>query len=217
MIFNETMKKTFLILLFTFSINSVFADSPLTSTDFYKAYMDISIVQEASISKGSMTNEMMEYIDDDVNPLEIKLAIINAIGWEHKGMMVSKMYFMFVMNKKKYQTDFGGEYSAFKWNATRDELICFAYMKALDNYFDVVDAFEMSGETVRKYPDSFAVNMIYNLIKAQGLTSFGESCYASKTFNLLRNNPKLKMDMRQQSMSYIFEYLEGIGKDCKTN
>ena len=209
------MKKTLLFLLFTFSINTVFADSPLTSTDFYKAYMDVPMVQEASLSKGSITNDMMEYINDDVNPLEIKLAIINAIGWEHKGMMVSKMYFMFVMSKKKYKTEFGGDFIAFKWNASRDELICYSYMKALDNYFDVTDAFEMAGEAVRKYPDSFAVNMIYNLIKSQGLTSFGEYCYASKLFLTLKDNPKLKMDMKNESLSYVFEYMEEIGKDCK--
>lgn len=211
------MKKIFLLLLFTFSINSVFADSPLTSTVFYKAYIDVPMVQEASLSKGSITNEMMEYIDDDVNPLEIKLAIINAIGWEHKGIMISKMYFMFVMSKKKYKTEFGGESSAFKWYATRDELICYSYMKSLDNYFDVTDAFEIAGEAIRKYPDSFAVNMIYNLIKAQGLTEFGEYCYASKLFLMLKDNPKLKMDMKKESLSYVFEYMEEIGKDCKSN
>ena len=211
------MKKTLLLLLFTFFINPVFADSPLTSTDFYKAYMDVPMVQESSTSKGIITNEMMEYISDDTNPLDIKLAIINAIGWDHNGMMISKMFFMAVMQKKKYQTEFGGEFSAFKWNATRDELICFAYMKALDNYFDVVDAYQMAGEAVRKYPDSFAVNMIYNLIKAQGLTSFGETCYASKLFLTLKDNPILKMDMRKESLSYVFEYMEDIGKNCKTS
>ena len=211
------MKKMLLFFLINLSINSVFADSPLTSTDFYKAYMGVQMVQEASLSKGSITNEMMEYINDDVNPLEVKLAIINAIGWEHKGMMVSKMYFMYVMNKKKYKTEFGVEYSAFKWYASRDELICYSYMKALDNYFDVVDAFEMAGEAIRKYPDSFAVNMIYNLIKSQGLTLFGEYCYASRLFLTLKDNPKLKMDMKKESLSYVFEYMEEIGKDCKTN
>jgi hypothetical protein len=88
-------------------------------------------------------------------------------------------------------------------------------MKALDNYFDVVDAFEMAGDAVRKSPDSFAVNMIYNLIKAQGLTAFGESCYASKLFLSLKNKPELKMDIKKESMSYVFEYMEAIGKDCK--
>jgi hypothetical protein len=59
------MKKMLLFFLFNLSINSVFADSPLTSTDFYKAYMDIPMVQEASLSKGKTTNDIMEYIDND--------------------------------------------------------------------------------------------------------------------------------------------------------
>lgn len=211
------MKKTLLILIFSISINTVFADSPLTSTDFYKAYLEVPMVKEALSSKDIISNGIMEYINDDANPLDVKLAIINAIGWDHKGMMISKMYFMTVMEKKKYKSDFGGEYSAFESSATTDELICYSYMKALDNYFDVVDAFEMAGVAIRKSPDSFAVNMIYNLIKSQGLTSYGENCYASKLFLTLNNNPKLKMDMRKESMSYIFEYMNDIGKNCNTN
>ena len=211
------MKKNLLLLLLTFSINSVFADSPLTSTDFFKAFMDISMVQDASTSKGRITNEMMEYLDNEANPLDVKLAIINAIGWDHKGVMNSKMYFMHVMNKKKYKSDFGGDFMAFKWNATRDELICFSYLQGLDNYFDVVDAFEIAEEALRKSPNSFAVNIIYNLIKAQGLTTYNESCYASKMFLTLKDNPKLKMDMRKESLSYVFEYMTSVGENCKTN
>jgi hypothetical protein len=209
------MKK--LIILILLISQYAFADSPLTYTDFYKAYMDVPMVQDALKSKGKINNEMMEYIDNDANPLDIKLAIINAIGWEHKGLINSKIFFMYVMNKKKYKTDFSGEYMAFKWYATRDELICYAYMKAMDNYFDVVEAFDIAGDALRKSPDSFAVNMIYNLIKSQGLTDFGENCYASKMFLTLKDNPKLKMDMRKESMVYVFEYMVYIGKDCKTN
>jgi len=32
----------------------------------------------------------------------------------------------------------------------------------------------------------------------------------------MSKNPNLKMDMRKESMSNIFEYIEEIGKDCKT-
>jgi hypothetical protein len=35
------MKKTILLFVFTLSINTVFADSPLTSTNFYQAYLDV--------------------------------------------------------------------------------------------------------------------------------------------------------------------------------
>jgi hypothetical protein len=208
------MKKLLIVILLISQYT--FADSPLTSTDFHKAYMEVSLVQDALKCKGNMTNEIIEYIYDDKNPLDVKLAIINAIGWNTKGLSNSKKFFMYVMNKRKYK-DFSGDYTAFRWYATSDELICYAYMKAMDNYFDVVEAFVIAGDVLKKSPDSFAVSMIYNLIKSQGLTDFGENCYASKMFLTLKDNPKLKMDMRKESMSYVFEYMDYIGKDCKIN
>lgn len=212
------MKKIILFILFIFTINPVFADSPITSTNFYQAYLDIQIVKEAFTSKGVMSNAMFDYIDDDSNPLDVKLAIINAIGWEHKGVKNNKIFFMYVMKKKNYQSEFTkNDYITFKWNATSDELICYAYMKAMDNYFDVLEAFDIAGEALSKSPDSFAVNMIYNLIKAQGISAFNEYCSSSKMFLSLKDNPKLKLDMRKESLSYVFEYMTSISKNCKSN
>jgi hypothetical protein len=208
------MKK--LLILIVLISQYTFADSPLTSTEFYKAYSDVPLVQDAMKCKGKMTNAMLEYIYAETNPLEIKLALINAIGWDVKGLKNSQTFFKYVIKKKNYKTDFGGDYTAFKWYATRDELICYSYLKAMENYFELADAFDIASEAQRKYPESFAVNMIYNLIKSQGLTAFGESCYASKTFSSLKNNPKLTMDMKKESMPFVFEYMDYIGKDCKT-
>ena len=207
--------KKFLILILLIS-QYTFADSPLTSTDFYKAYSDVPLVQDAMKCKGKITNAMLEYIYAETNPLEIKLAIINAIGWDVKGIKNSQKFFKYVIKKKNYKTDFEGDYMAFKWYATRDELVCYSYLKAMENYFELADALDIASEAQRKYPESFAVNMIYNLIKAQGLTAFGESCYASKTFSSLKNNPKLTMDMKKESMPFVFEYMDDIGEDCKT-
>ena len=206
------MKKTLLILLFTLSINSVFADSPLTSSVFYQAYLDMPIVQEAFKSKGKITDETWVFILDDMNPLHAKLAIINAIGFEHEGVMLSEMYLMYVMKAKNYQS-----FLDFKWSATSDELICYSYMLALDNYYNTTDAFEIAREALRKAPNSFAVNIIYNLIKSQGLTAYGEYCYASKLFLEIKSNPKIVMDMRIEALSYIFEYMISISENCKTN
>ncbi len=209
------MKKIFIITLSILLSHFTYADSPLTSTDFYKAYLDVPMVLEAMHSNGQITNGMMEFMIDDSNPLDVKLAIINAIGWQHKGLMLSEMYLTKVINKKKYMSEFESDYMAFKWNATRDELLCFAYMKAMDNYFDVTDAFEIANETLRKYPDSFAVNMIYNLIKAQGLVAFNEYCYAAKIFSVFKNNASLKMDMRKEALSYVTKYMDDLDLDCK--
>jgi hypothetical protein len=207
------MKK--LLILILLISQYTFADSPLTSTEFYRAYTNIPLVQDAMKCKGKMTKTMLEYIYADTNTLEIKLAIINAIGWNVKGLKNSQTFFKYVMNKKSYKTDFGGDYTAFKWYATRDELICFSYLKAMDNYFELADAFDIAREAQRKYTDSFAVNMIYNLIKAHGLTAYGESCYASKIFSTLKNNPKLNMDMKNEAIPFVFEYMDDIGKNCK--
>lgn len=206
------MKRLFLILIFTFSINTVFADSPLTSSVFYQAYLDMPIVQEAFKSKGKVTDEIWVFILDDMNPLHVKLAIINGIGWEHEGVMLSNMYLMHVMKVKNYQS-----YSDFKWGATSDELICYSYMLALDNYYNTTDAFEIAREALRKAPNSFAVNIIYNLIKSQGLTAYGEYCYASKLFLEIKCNTNIVMDMRIEALSYIFEYMISISENCKTN
>jgi hypothetical protein len=207
------MKK--LLILIVLISQHTFADSPLTSTDFYKAYMDVPLVQDAMKCKGKMTNAMLEYIYAETNPLEIKLAIINAIGWDVKGIKNSQKFFKYVIKKKNYKTDFEGDYMDFKWYATRDELVCYSYLKAMENYFELADALDIASEAQRKYSNSFAVNMIYNLIKVQGLTAYGESCYASKTFSTLKNNPKLTMDMKNEAMPFVFEYMDDIGKDCK--
>jgi hypothetical protein len=210
------MKRTILLFLFTLSINTVFADSPLTSTNFYQAYLDVPMVKEATVSKGKITTKMMEYIHNENNPLEIKLAIINAIGFNFKGLKNSQKFLKYVLKKKKYKLKYLSKKTAFKFKATADELICYAYMKALDNYFNVTEACNTAKLSLNKNPNSFGVAMIYNLIKADALTSIGETCYGSQLFLALKDNPNLKMDMRKESMSYIFEYIEEIGKDCKT-
>lgn len=194
------MKKILFIFILLVSFKSA-ADSPLTSTYFGKAYLDIPIVQEAFKSKGKITTEMLEFIDEENKPLDVKVAIINSLGWDNKGIMNSKIFFMHVMKKKNYQSEYGNDYTAFKWYATTDELITYAYLKAMDNYFDVTEAFDIASEALRKAPDSFAVNIIYNLIKCQGLTLFGESCYAAKLFMKIKDKTTLKMDMRKEAIS----------------
>ena len=74
------MKK--LILIFSLLILSIvpgFADSPLTSTDFYRAYLDVPIVKKAAENPNKLTKEMMEYLYDK-NPLDIRIALVNAVG-----------------------------------------------------------------------------------------------------------------------------------------
>lgn len=73
-------------LLISLSLNSLlFADSPLTSTPFSKDYQNESIIIEASKTQGRLTDELMNYLINDSNPIDIKMALINELGWDtHK-------------------------------------------------------------------------------------------------------------------------------------
>jgi hypothetical protein len=194
--------------------NTTYADSPLTSTDFHKAYLDVPMVQKALNNRGKISNDLLNYISNESEPLDRKLAVINAIGWDIKGTQNSKLFMRYVLKRKKYRSDLGSNYGSFKWYATSDELICFAYLSALDDYFNVSDALKVANLALKKSPKSYAINMVVHLIKAQALFDIDEYCLAVKNFNTLKTNINLTMDMRKEAERYIFEYMDYSNSGC---
>jgi len=83
------------------------------------------------------------------------------------------------------------------------------------NYFDIIYANEIAELALKKNPNSFSVNMIVRLIKAQGLNLLNEDCFGYAQFNTLKTKTQLKMDMRKDAEKYIFEYMDSIGENCK--
>jgi len=100
------MKKLFL--LFALLISAVqlsFADSALTSTEFYKAYLDVPIVKAAADQPNHLSEAAKAYLFDEANPLDVKLALINAVGWKFEGLTAYKDYLNYYIQhfpKKKY-------------------------------------------------------------------------------------------------------------------
>ena len=73
-----------LIALICFSAQRAAADSPLTSTDFHQAYADEPIV--AQIVQGrTPSDDTWAYLAAPDNPVAVKMAIINKIGWAFEG------------------------------------------------------------------------------------------------------------------------------------
>jgi hypothetical protein len=208
------MKKILLLIICTFTTSLSWGDSPLTYTEFHKAYIDVPIVQSALSSKGKISNEIMSYLVSDTNPLDVKLAIINAIGWSNNGAKRSEAYLNYVVKTKKYTAGINGNLLAFKWNATADELICFAYVRAMEDYFDVIYANEIAQLALQKNPNSLAVNLISGLIKAQGLFLLNEWCYAAIQFNAIEQNTLLTKDLRTDGKFIICEYVQSMGANC---
>jgi hypothetical protein len=201
------MKKLFLILIFTLSINSVFADSPLTSTDFYKAYLDIPLIQKTANSKGVLTDEVFEYLISK-NSLDKKVALINALKWDFDGKKNSSLYIKKLFGIRKNYT-----LTNFYQKATPEELLCYGYLKAMDDYFDVKKASVFTSRAQKLNPRSYTIAVINHLITAQ-MVDRSNWCKIYSGFDNIKQNKLLKVDFRTKASDIIYEYLKGYKEYC---
>jgi hypothetical protein len=182
---------------------NLFADSPLTSTDISNAYKDSKIVQLAATTDGVLNDELMNYLFDSKNPIELKIALINKLGWNFDGKSNSKVFYEYL--KKNNLKDIN--------EASADILICYAYLKALDNYFDVEEAIIFAQKAKLKNNKSYTINIICAVIEAQKAMDT-DWCEVYKLTNNVRLNGTLIKDMKEEAVNSIFEYTDGYREYC---
>ena len=197
-------------IIFLFSSNA-FADSPLTSTEFYKAYASVPIIKEAGNCKGILTITLMNYLADPVQPIDIKMALINRLGWNLKGKKNSSLFIRHLQKKGLYSSEL-----VLKDKCTSFELLCIAYLKAMDNYFDVKDALVYSKLAVAKAPTSYTVQLINALILAQTF-SYSSWCRIYAVVENIRSDNSLTIDFNTEATGIIFEYINIYKKYCTTS
>ncbi len=192
------MKKWILILLTMVGIllfhDTAYADSPLTSTDFNKAYSDIGLVTKAS-DTGIMDEEIAAYLRDEANPIDVKAAIINALSWgpedKDNAQIYSKLAYDATLDELKIE------------ELTGDQQFCFGYLLAMDDYFDTVLAQHYLKLAKTNMPESFTVAMIYGLVESMDLT------YGSWEDHIkpVLEDTRLVTDMRQEAVDIITDYM----------
>lgn len=205
----KKMKKILLILLFSVSINSVFADSPLTNSDFYKAYLGVPLVDKTSKSNGILTDEIFCYLNSKANSIDKKIALINSLKWNINGKNNAVLYFKkLVLIHKKYTPN------NFYNKGTSEELICYAYLKAMDNYFDVKIASLFSVRANELNPNSYTISIVNQLIKVQMIVSPNDWCEVYSGMDKIRENKDLVVDFRKEASDIIFNYTDGYKEYC---
>lgn len=186
----------------------LFADSPLTSTQFSLAYKSEKIVTTASLTEGKLTEEIMDYLVGE-NEIDIKMAVINELGWKFEGKSNKTIFLDYLMKKKNYKN-----IDDFSKKASGDELLCMAYIMALDDYFKVDEAIKMADKALSKNNKSYTFQIITALIKAQ--KAFDSSwCDVYRLTNNVRTNTKLIKDMNDEASQIIFDYMDLYKNDCK--
>lgn len=203
------IKNLLLCLFFLLLANQSFADSPLTSTEFYKGYIDIAIVKQARKSDGIITEKQLQFLTNSKNPIAIKLALINGLGWDTKGKSNAPKYLAYLFKKQPLLN-----YKNFYNKATAYQLICYAYLKAMDDYFNVKSASVFARQAMLKAPTTYSIHLIGTLIQVQSVNS-KNWCSIYTQMNQVRVNTKLKLDLRSESINAVFSYTDGYKKECK--
>ena len=184
---------------------NLLAGSPLTSTNIHEAYKDSAIIQLALKTEGKLTFALMNYLSDTKKPIELKIALINALGWDFNGKNNSTLFYEYLKENQNLKDI--NETSA-------DILICYAYLKALDNYFDVDDAIKFAQKAKLKKKNSYTINIICALIEAQKAMG-SDWCEVYNLTNNVRINDALQIDMKEDAIKIIFEYMDLYKDYCE--
>jgi hypothetical protein len=205
------MKRVFsaLVLLAVWSVSfSAKADSPVTSTAFSEVYYDEAIVLKAQGAAGVLNDELMAYLYEKTNPVDVKLAIINELSWDYNGKNNFDLFVQFCLTAS-------GSESSDKLikKAKGDLLICLAYLKAMDNYFVVGEAYDLAKKARTKGKKSYCIHLIAGVIEGQYLFD-SDWCGVFKATDKVRNNKKLKTDIRSEAINIVFEYMDLYAESC---
>lgn len=154
-----------LLIVGSFSVS--LADSPLTSTEFWRIYQ---IYGEGEnyfplykvYDESGWGEEVMSILCSPEVPIEQRLCLVNYCGWLIEGQRRYGDLVQYCCKKEGV----ANEKQLLK-NTSGEMLIILAYVKALDDYFDVTEAKNLAEEAVKRSPKSRAVAMIAALIKAQ--------------------------------------------------
>ncbi len=175
---------------------TVQADSPITSTDFHRAYADVAIVSEAAES-GEVNQKIADFLADESNPIDIKAAVINALSWGPENKHNAELYIDYI-----YDTTFEGLDPDI---LSGDQLFCIGYMRTLDYYFEANPSADYLKRAEEKLPGSFTAAIIAAL--ADAMSHMDQNLWDLSIRPIL-NNSELTMDMRQEAVTIITDYMK---------
>ncbi len=175
---------------------AAWADSPLTSTEFWTAYRDVPQVRAAHDLR-HLNPGLNNYLLSKA-PLDRKAAVVNALSWNYHGQQNAQLFLESAAHKyHKSLTDT-------LYMLTPDEQFCWGYLMAMDNYFDVKTSLQTLRAARRRMPRSFTVAIVTELVEAQH--NFAQQKlwqYVEPVFD----DPDLSRDLRPQARKVIYNYM----------
>lgn len=183
------------------------ADSPITSTYFAVNYYEYPIVIAAETAR-SLTREVADYLLNEDNPIDVKAAVINAIGWNYEGNGNAQTFKEMIAKSK------GATTQQLNLNdLSAHELMCLGYFIAMDNYFIVEEAINILEMSAAKNENSFTINMILTMVKGQQAMDTNFCKVWTLTSDLL-NDKSLERDIKTAAIQTVVDYMILYKMDC---
>ncbi|SFD53282.1 Copper amine oxidase N-terminal domain-containing protein [Paenibacillus catalpae] len=200
---NLAVLLSFILFLVSMNIGEkkAFADSPITSTTIYRAYLDIDMVAEAH--RLGFSPEIAQFLSSEKNPIDHKAAVINAIysssQWDDRDIM-----------NQYAKAVYGKPASSLNVKTLRgDELFVLGYLKVLDHYLEP-DTYWL-GLAAESLPNSMTVALVNSLARSQGSSEAMDLsyCYLERVLA----DKSLVQDIRQEAIAIITDYIDLYKKD----
>lgn len=175
-----------------------------------------SIIKEAK-RLNKLNDKLITVILNKRKPVALKLAIINQLGWDFTYRQNNSELFLEYVIREKIFSDL----EDLKANADEEVLISFAYMLAMEDYFDVSDALLLAWRSVsmdkKNRKQSYSINLVCALIEAQAKQHSNNWCASYKKCDAVRTHSKLKRDIKKKARVIVFNYVQLYQEFCRLN
>jgi hypothetical protein len=223
------MKKIITIVCSALLALSATADSPLTSIFIAMAYNDvptIGTIMEQRISTGNdniaLTAMHISFLDDANNPLDQKIALINALGWGDATN--TEIYIQHLMKKYNLTHSTFDSLLVFReyqeidmWQEGKvmnnHDLLSLSYIQVMGDYFNPLVVGNLVDYAYSKMEDSQAAACIVGLVLSQFMLDI-DWCGVYQGFDVVRYGTFNRDIMRPAAMQAINEYIDLYAESC---
>ncbi len=182
-------------------------DSPATSTDFHRAYLDVALVERASKTR-TLDKEMTKFLLRKKTPLDHKVALVNALGWEQTGTPHFDALSAKIQSQRKVSV------LSPESPLRADEFLVLGYLLLLEDYFHPARALPYLERAAAMLPASRTARTMLSIGKSQ--VSFEDDwCAVWTHYQEVADNASLTDDLRPEALSIIREYMVLYREECK--
>jgi hypothetical protein len=204
------------------------ADSPLTSCHIAQAYRDqptiSSLLDRRSMVEDPiiLTAEISQYILNDLVPIDMRMAAINALGFgqkENPSRLLESLTYKYKLEEIPLQRMLRES----QWvelseqlkfgQVTGDDFLAMSYVVAMSDYWHPRGGLPFAAEAIVELKDNETASWISNLIMAQFVMEADE-CEVFVMFRELNNRTFSTGLLRDEAKQWVMDYILLYQESC---